>query len=802
MENAWFLVRGAARLLCRGPGIAVAVVCILAPGSGLSASVFSVFAAALLRPLPWQDPDRLVLLSEAHPRRGPGAALRPANYFDLKTRNDVFEGLTSASDARLELTGAGEPRRVRAQPVLDGFFSLLGVAPAIGRALRPADYSEAAADVVVLSHSFWRRQLGLDPSVVGLTLKLDGRPRRVVGVMPPDFQGVGGEYDLWVPWALSAVERENRETHEFFGIARLKSGVTLSGALAHVSLLYRQLEQEFPAQNGDWKLEITPLRDVILGQSRFVLLGFLVAVTLVLLTAMVNASGLLLARALDRQKEMATRIALGAGRVQLVRQLLAEGLLLALLSGAMALLVASWSIRLLAGVSLPTAVPFAFEPRLDWRVVTFTVSTTIATGIVLAVAPAQFAAHLYQETLSGLRAVSAISTRRSRRAIVLCQLTLGFVLLALAAISMRGFVNLQHAHLGFDPDGVVAVQISLPEARYASKAALRAFQEATLEAARSTPGVVSAAIASGLPLQRVTTNLRFVIEGREANGLDESSAEAVLVSGAFFEALKCPIVRGRSFESGDTPESPGVVVLDEALARFYWPGEDPLGKRLRFPYEDLAGRWFTVIGVASPIRFARLSAQPGKTIYLPQVERPDRDIFLLLRTDSQSKDALSAVMRQFRSQDPALPLGDAQTMEEIGYASLAGPRQQAWLLGSFAILAVTIGSTGLYALLAYSVAGRTRELGIRQALGARRGDLVRLVMNEGLVLTTLGIGIGAGVSLALTLILKDSLYAFGVLDPASSLVAAALLFVVTALASWLPARRAASVQPSAALHWE
>ena len=798
----------AVRACLRAPGPTAVLLVLLVLGSGLNTAVFSVVNEALIRPLPYREPDRLVFVTESHPRRGSGAALRPANFLDWRARNSVFEAATSFFPFDGDLTGEGEPERISAQRVLEDFFPLLGVPALVGRTFGQGDYEASGAkgtsvggDVVVLSYGIWQRRYAADPDVIGRTLRLNGRPLTVVGVMPAEFQGVGAGPLLWVPWVLTPDERANRQTHEFFSLARIKTSVSLEQAQAQMSVLYRQLGQQYPADNRDWGVKLTPWREVLLGETRLALLVLLGAAGLILLIASANVAGLLLARAVDREQEMAIRLALGASPGRIVRQLLVEGLLLAAVSGALALLVAHLSLHLLSGFSLPTAVPFAFHPRLDLRVFGVTTAASLICGLLFALAPAIKASNVdLRKGIFG-RVHTGRDTQRIRHFLVLGQMAVVFVLLTASGLVLRTFLNLRNTQLGFDPRRLLTVQLSLPESRYPTDDDVSLFIPRALDEVRSIPGVLDAASTSDLPLIRLVMgmNLRFAIEGRQGSGSDEWSAGALSVSPTFFRTMGSRTLKGRAFDERDLPQGPGVVMIDETLAHEYWPGEDPLGKRIEFLYPELRHRWFSVVGVVPNFKCDSLSASPVRTLYIPQAQMPFRDLFFLVRTASSPLDIVEAVKDRIRGIDHELPLGHVASMEHIVHDSLGAPRLRTWLLGLFAALALVLASAGLYGLLAYFVARRRVEIGIRLALGADRREVLRHVMGQGLILGAQGIGLGIIVALLLTRFLGSLLYGVATADPLTYSVVALVLLTVAALASYRPASRAAGVDPAVAL---
>jgi putative ABC transport system permease protein len=804
-------VRYAVRSFLRAPVFSVVVLVILVLGSGLNTAVFSVVNEMLIRPLPYKDAEQLVFVSEAHPLRGSGGALRPANFFYWRAQNDVFEGATAASDAQMELTGSGEPRRVLAQRVLEDFFPVLGVGPLLGRGLEAADYGIAsedgataasgAAEVVVLSYGFWQQRFAGDRRALGQVLRLDRKLFTVVGVMPAAFQGMGGGHQLWLPWVLTPEQRANRETHEFYAVARLKRGVSLDQASARMSVLYRQLEQQYPAENRDWGVEITSWRDVVLGETRLALLVLLSASGLILLIATANVAGLILARAVDREWEIALRLALGASRARILRQLLTEGLLLAGSSGALSLLAALATLRLLSGLALPTAVPFAFHPGLDLRVFGLATGISLLIGLLLGLIPAVQAWRIELPREIGGGRVGG-GKGRTRHLLVLAQMAVGFVLLSAGGLMLKSLLRLHEVELGFDPHNLLTVQLSLPKSRYSTDDEVRLFAPRALEEIRSIPAVLAAATTSDLPLTRLTLNLRFVIEGRPTTGPDQWSAAGLSVSPAFFRTIGSVVARGRPLSELDTPQAPGVVVVDETLAREYWPGEDALGKQIQFPYPDMGHRWFSVVGVVPEVKYNSPAAKPERVLYVPAAQMPFRDLFLLVRTAMKPTDLVRTLQDRVKGIDPELPLGAVSTMEQLADASLGEARLRTRLSGLLAVLALALASAGLYGLLAYSVARRTRELGIRRALGAGKGQIVRLVMSEGLALAGMGIGLGSFLAAISTRFLGSLLFGVNPLDPSTYSIVAVLVIGVAAIASYLPARRAARVEPAVALRRE
>jgi putative ABC transport system permease protein len=724
----------------------------------------------------------------------------------------VLEGAAAFFPTVVELAGDGEPERVRVERVTEDFFPVLGVPALLGRTFTAGDYRDAArgrdpgtiaiGDAAVLAYGFWQRRFGGDPAAVGRTIRLNGKAVTIVGIMPAEFQGVGGGCPLWLPWWLTPEQRENRQTHEFFALARLKSDVGLARARAEMSALYRGLAERFPAENAGWDVELTPWRGLILGHARPALLVLLAAAGIMLAIASANVAGLLLARAVDREREMAIRLALGASRSRIVRQLVTEGLLLAAVAGGLSLLVARSAVGALSALRLPTAVEFAFPPRVDARVFAATAGVSLLAGLLVGLAPALHAARVDLRNRIGGGPVVGERRARARNGLVLAEIALGAILLAAGGLMLESLQNLRHAALGFEPRRLSALELNLPDQRYPDDDSVRRFVSRLLDDVGALPGVESVASASDVPLQDVSLNLRFAIEGRPATSTDRFSASALAVSPAYFRTIGATLVRGRAFDTRDTREAPGALVIDETLARAYWPDEDPLGKRIAFPYPDLRGRSFVVVGIVRAVQYRKPGQVTERTLYLPQVEVPFRDSFLLVRASTSSADAMGAVRRSMHAADPALAQNAPRALEDVARDVLATPRLLTGLLGLFAGLSLLLALAGLYGLLAYTVARRTPEIGVRVALGAGRSDVVRLVMGRGLALTGIGIAVGLGMALGLTRFLGTLLYGVGPADPPTYAAVAAILALVAAAACYIPARRAARIEPAVALRRE
>ncbi len=785
-------VRIAARSLLRTPGTSALIVLLFAAAVGLTTAVFSFFQAAILRPLPYADPDHLVFLSESHPDRGKNSALRPGNFHDLKKEGSVFSSATAQTrfEARFEEEATAE--LVPVAMVLEDFFVTLGVSPLLGRALDDSDHEivhgsfmgpgHGLGRVAILSYGFWRRILGGDLKAVGREIELDGSSFTVVGVMPPSFPGLGGDPAVYVPWAMDEEERSNREIHVFYGVGRLRNGMTLESARARLKALYQRLEEAHPEQNRGWTGDLAPWRDVILGESKpglFLLFG---GSSLLLWIAGLNASWLLLAKNDSRGREMAIRRALGARSGTLFRQFLVEGLLLVAAGHVLSLLLCWSSLRLLSAFHLPTVIPFPIEVELNGSVLGFSLIVAALASVVFGAAP-----------------LVARAPGRSGAFLIAAQVALSIVVCTGGALLLRSFVELHRVDLGFDPENMITMKMTMPGDRGDEELGplLRRIEEEV----KALPEVRSAATSLYLPLQHIGMNARFGIEGRPSRNADQFNASSNVVSPDYFRTIGATLLRGRYFREDDGPASPGVVIVNETMAQEYWPGEDPLGKRLSFPYPELHGKDFFVVGVVKDVRYERLVLGPERVLYMSRTQSPFTEN-LLVRAEGAAESVIGAVRDRIRSIDTGIILSQIATMDEVDSLSLQAPRLRALLFAFYALVSLALAASGLYGLLSRSVSGRTREIGIRMALGASRGSVLATVAARGLSWTLAGLVIGISVSIGSARFLAGLLYGVSPYDPAT-LGATTLLFAIVAfLACLVPARRAVAIDPARALRDE
>jgi putative ABC transport system permease protein len=804
MESLTLDIRFAFRTFTKRPGLTALVLALMVSGTALNTAVFSIVNAALIRPMSGNF-ERLVVVSEAHPLRGSNAAVRPANFFDWKSENRVFESATSARSIRMDLEGGGEPERLDVQIVLEDFFAVLGVPPWKGRTFENADYEKVVGDatrwdavsgVAVLSYPFWQRQFGGDPAALGKTLVLDRDRFEIIGIMPRYFQGWGGAPALWLPWAMPAEERHDRRTHLLFGIASLKKEVTVEEAQSELDGIYQRLRDRFPDENRDWSVELRSFRNFVLGDARLALLVLLTGVLVVLVIACANVAGLLLSVGADRKKELAVRRAIGASEWRILRQFMTESLLLAAAGGALSLIAAAALAPLLGTVHVPTVTAFTFAPRLDSTVLFFLLAVSCAAGVLSGLAPSFWASR------QALPLSMSVSRKRPGMFLVLSETALATALLIGGGLLLRSFLSVQRQDPGFDPEGLLTMEVALPRAQQDDPDVARAFQESLLELVRAIPGVRAAATSLSLPLERTSMNLRFEIPGRPSRSSDDFNASADVVSDEYFRTIGATFAAGRGFGPGDTQAGPGAIVINETMAREYWPNESAIGKSLAFPYPDMSERTFTVIGIVRDVVHDRLEHDTRRTLYLSQRQEPFGDIMLIVRTDGDPLRYVDPLKERIHEAAPPMVVSRVAGMDAIARESLRGPRLWTSGLFLFAALAVFLAVSGLYGLLAHDVSLRTREIGVRVALGADRKSIVRLVVGRGLTLATMGTVAGMVLAVFTTRFLASILYGLSPNDPATFAATCTGILILSALAAYLPARRAASITPTMALRYE
>jgi putative ABC transport system permease protein len=804
-------LRYAARRLVKAPTFTVVVLLTLALGIGANTAVFSVVNGVLLRPLPYREPDQLVTINHYYPSlNNLEAPVSVPGFADYRDRTRMFSGVAVRAGWSPNLTGRGEPERLMGARVSALYFPTLGVPAAMGRALLPEEDQQGRNRVVVLSDALARRLYGDSRGVVGSTMQLNGESYEVVGVMPPTFRDPFGKAaELWTPLALTPDQLSTTaRTNEWLNlVARVKPGVTLDRARAEMSTLAAQLKRESPdSYPEDWTLTVTTLNERATGQVRPALLILLGAVGFVLLIGCANVANLLLARAATRLKEVAIRTALGANRWQVVRQLLTESVLLALVGGLVGLGLAYLGVKALVALN-PTNLPRVEELRIDGPVMAFTLVISLVTGVLFGLAPAlQTSRTNLRDTLneSARGATADRGGRNVRRALVVSELALALTLLVGAGLLIRSFARLQRVEPGFDPRNVLTMTLSLPQSKYASDTQQLAFFDQALPRVAAVPGVEAVGATSELPFGGGWSTGTFQIEGLQlAPDQPGPWGDIRTINPDFFRALRVPMIKGRTFTDRDGPSAPRVAIVDEEMVRRYWPREDPIGKRLAFsgpPGE--APEWIEVVGVVGHTMHEGLDAEARVQLYLPYRQQPGGMMSLAIRTTGDPLGSVNAVRDAIRSVDRDQPLSQIRTMEQLVDASVGQRRLSMLLLGLFSGIALLLASVGIYGVMSYTVTQRSREIGVRMALGAERRSVLGLVLRQGMALTLVGVGVGLVASFGLTRLIESQLYAVRATDPATFGAVALLLIAIAALATLIPALRATRVDPVIALRQE
>jgi putative ABC transport system permease protein len=799
---------GARGLLAR-PGFSIVAVLALALGIGANTAIFSVVSAILMRPLPYQDPERLVMLWHAYPNSNlPKATISVPTYVEYRDHVNAFESVAAATNWSANLTGEGEPVRVQGRRVTANFLATLGVRVARGRDFLAEDDRPGSERVVLLADEFWRRRFGADPAAVGATVDLNGAAHTIVGILPQGFAFLQPA-DLLKPIAFTPEDAApaNHGYEYLVGVARLKAGVTPAQARSELDALSTRLRTEF--YETGWHAYMTPLLEEIAGDLRPILYILLAAVGCLLLIACANVANLLLARSTSRQKEMAVRAALGAGRARIVRQLLTESVLLGVIGGAAGILVAFLGTKGLLAMVPQGPFQVALAGRgvgLDAMVLGFTLGISILTGLLFGLAPALAAARPnLAGTLKEGGREGAIGRHRMLGVFVVSQVAVAMVLLIGAGLLIRSMSRLRAVDPGFRQQNLLTMIVSLPQGRYAEPAQINGFFDALLERLRALPGAQSAAMVSNLPMTGDNASGSFQIENRQPQeGQPSPHGDSHYVSAGYFETMGIALVKGRLFDARDGATGEPAIIIDQVLADHFFPGEDPLGRRVSKSGEGTqeAPLWRTVVGVVQHISKYGLDGRVKDQYYIPAAQQPQRGQYLVVRAASDPMGLVSAASAAVRAVDPDMPVFRVRTMEQVVESTLIGRRFTVTLLAIFAGVALVLAAVGLYGVIAYAVSQRTHEIGIRMALGARVGDVVRMVVRQGMTLAVVGLALGAVAALLTTRFLTSLLFGVGAADPVTFLAIPVLLAAVTLVASWLPARRAARIDPMVALRGE
>ncbi len=797
-------------MLRKSPGFTVAAIISLALGIGANTAIFSVVNTVLLKELPYNDPASLVLLwgddlAEADNR----SQVSFTDVEDWRKQNSVFEEIVAYTDWRPILSGAGEAERVPAMQVSDGYFRVMKTEPMLGRVFTPEEQQDGKDFVIILSYGLWRRQFNADPDVIAKTVYLNSRPYTVVGVMPENFHPlpvglVHPSAEMYRPVA-ETYDEEQRGSRHLRAIARLKPGVEIKQAQSEMTLIASRISQEHPQSNTDYGVYLVSITDDTVGGLRDPLMLVFGAVAFVLLIACANVGNLLLARSTVRQKEIAIRAALGARRWQLVRQFLAESLLLALMGGAVGLLLAMWGVGLIAEIA-SRVTPLISQVEINLPVLLFTLAVSILTGIAFGLAPALHATSpdLTEALKEGGRASGGSASRAElRNCLVIAEVALALVLLVSAGLMIKSVLKLRNVETGFNAENVLAMNVWLPSKKYPDGPSQLAFYDRMIEQVKTIPGVRSAGLTSILPLGDNFDTRGIQIEDHPVARGDESEAELYVTTAGYLEAMEIAVQRGRAFTERDTKDAPLVTLVNETFVRRYWPDENPVGKRIKFPgSESRPEQWREIVGVVSDVKQRKLDVEGSMQMYLPQTQYPWPAMTLVVRADSDAAAQTAAVRKAILSVDPEQAVFNVATMNQLLLDSISLRRFLMTLLGSFAAVALTLAAVGIYGVISYSVTQRTHEIGIRLALGANSRDVLKLVVGHGLWLALVGVGIGVAGALAATQLMTSLLYSVDAADPATFVSISLLLTLVAVLASYIPALRAMRVDPMVALRHE
>ena len=807
--------RYALRQLRKNPAFAAVAVLTLALGIGANTAIFSVVNGVLLKPLPYKEPDRLVRLWHVPPAKSfpgiPTFTVSAANFLDWQAQNHSFDQMTIYSYRTFTITGSNNPQQVDACAVSSTFFSLLGVEPLFGRALLPEEDQQGKANVVVLSYRFWREHFGANAGIVGKPISLDGQNFLVAGVMPREFR-LPDYAQLWTPMAWSDKERAVRGEHHYIVMARLKNGVDLKQAQAEMNTISSRLEQQYPEDNNGWGATVRPLHADIVGDVRPALLVLLGSVAFVLLIACLNVANLTLAKTFSRQKEIAIRTAMGASSRRVLRQILVESVFLAFLGGAIGLIYAHFGVRLIMAF-LAGRVPHSAEVSLNVTVLGFTVVVSVVTGILAGVLPGLRLSrpNVNQALKQGLgRTDSDTGGHSTRTTLVIVEVALSLVLLFGAGLMIRSFQQLQRVNPGFDSENVMTMTLAVARSQFPTPPQQIAFYQQVLDRVHTLPGVQSAGVVDNVPLDGGGSHQPIAIEGRPALAMaDQPEVDVRIATPGYLSSMRIPIVRGRDFNDSDAASRPGVVLISETMAREFWPGENPVGKRLTLSF--FPGVVREIVGVVGDVKMDGLDqTRPSSSLYVPLAQLTPTSLaewqsfpmILVIRTANDPAAIVSAATNTVHEINSDIPVRDVLSMNAVMANSVGQQRFNMLLLGAFGVLALLLAAIGIYSVLSYSVRRRLQEIGIRLALGAKLDDVLRMVVFEGMKPVIFGVALGIAGAFALGRLLASLVFSVRPTDPITFFAAAALLAIISLFACVIPAYRATRVDPIAALRYE
>jgi putative ABC transport system permease protein len=811
MNNIWHDLRYGVRMLWKSPGFTFVAILSLALGIGANTAIFSVVNTILLKSLPYKEPDRIVLVWGNLFLEGKNRAqVSATDVADWRKQNKVFEDVATYQSYRPTMSGTGgEAERVSGMGVGDGYFKIMKAEPFLGRVFTPQENEDGNDQVVILSYGLWQRKFAGNPNVIGQTVSLSGRPHQIVGVMPADFHSlpttlIETPAELYRPVGEN-YDEEERDSRHLRAIARLKPGVTLEQAQAEMSVIASRLEREHQKSNTGYGVRLVSLGEDTVGGLRPTLLTLFGAVVFVLLIACANVGNLLLARSTARQREIAIRAALGAGRARLVRQFLTESVLLALLGGGLGLLLALWGTSLIESIGSQVS-PLLSGIRIDPVVLSFTVVISLLSGLAFGLAPAMHVSKpdLNETLKEGGRSVDgSVGRTRLRGFLVVSEVAMAVVLLICAALLIKSVMQLRDVNPGFNSENLLTMNIALPSAKYPEKAAQVAFYDTLIKRVEALPGVRAAGVTSVLPLSDNFDGRGLAVEDQPKPPGEEISVDLYITTPGYLRAMEIPLLKGRAMDEHDRENAPLVALVSETMAQQLWPGQDPLGKRVKFPGSEKRPQpWRTVVGVVKDVKQYGLDRKDNMQLYLPQAQFPASYMSLVVRTGPDPNSMAAAVKNEVQAIDKDQAVFNVTSMEQLLSNSISLRRFSMLLLLFFALVALTLASIGIYGVISYSVSQRTHEIGIRMALGARERDVLRMVLGQGMLLTLAGVGLGLLGAFALTRVMSSLLFGVTATDPATFAAVSLLISVVAFLACYIPARRATRVDPMIALRYE
>ncbi len=812
MEHLFHDMRYAVRMLLKSPAFTVVAVCSIALGIGVNTLIFSAVNAALLKSLPYKDPESLVLIWGQYPKDGAikdRSQVSWTDAIDWRNQNSVFEDVTTYTGWNPIFSGDAEAERIPATQVGDGFFNIMKREPLLGRVFTAEEQIDGKDRVIILSYGLWQRRFGGDPNIVGQSVQLNSRPYTIVGVMPADFRPlpvslVTPEGQFYRPIA-ETYDEEERDGRHLRAIARLKPGVSLEQAQTEMTVISKRLEQEHPQSNKDYSVRLTTITDDTVTGIRPTLYALLGAVVFVLLVACANVGNLLLARSASRQKEISIRAALGAGRMQIIRQLLTESVLLSLLGGALGLLFAVWGKSLVESLALEVA-PTLTNIEMDFRVVAFTFALSIVTGILFGLAPAL---HTSKTNLSdalkegGRQANANPGRNRLRNTLVIAEVAMTLILLVCAGLLIKTVVRLRNVDTGYNSQNILTMSMGLPSAKYPERKDWRAFYKQVVDRIETLPGIKAAGVTSVLPLSNNFDGRGLAVEDFPKPRGEEISVDLYVTTPNYLKAMEIPLIKGRSIEEQDSESSLQVALINKTMAEELWGEVDPIGKRIKFPGSERNPQpWRTIVGIVSDVSQYGLDQKPPMQIYLPHAQFPTMFNSIIVKTDAEPKALLAAVRNEILAVDKEQAVSEITTMKELMSKSISVRRFIMILLLGFALLALLLAAVGIYGVISYTVVQRTQEIGIRMALGAQATDILKLVVGQSMKITLFGIAIGLVAAAAITIWLDSLLFGVGAHDTPTYCLVALLLLLVALVACFVPARRAAMTDPMDALRYE